>query len=215
MHPQTYGFAAFQPGDEVNFVNRVNLLPFANNRVTAVERRTDTDWLLTLESTVHPFFPGDVIDNISWYPDLTIRNCHVTMDSCRGFLISTRGKVLVENNTFTRTMMSAIDIADDANSWYESGGVRNVTIRNNQFIECGEPVIFIHPETQMADPHDPVHENIRIMGNFFKLSGEQGVFAKSVRGLTVIENQFSTKSVPVKTQDCLNVLLDRNRTNPN
>ena len=212
MHPQTYGFAAFQPGDEINFVNHVNLRAYATGKVKAIEKRTDKDWLLTLAEAVPQFAPDDVVDNISWYPNLTVRNCRVTMDSCRGFLITTRGKVLVENNTFSRTTMSAIEINDDANSWFESGPVRDVTIRRNKFIQCGNPVIRIMPENHTAKPDEPVHMNIRIYDNFFDLAGDTAIAAKSVKGLTITGNRFSTKRVPVQQQACTFVLIERNET---
>ena len=210
MHPQTFGFAAFQPGDSIEFVSHVNLRPFHRNKVRSVAKQTDKEWRLTLDSPVASFAQGDVIDNISWYPDLTIRGCAVTMDSCRGFLITTRGKVLVENNTFTRTEMSAIDIADDANSWFESGGVRGMTIRNNRFVECGEPAIFIHPENQTQNPNEPVHENIQVVGNMFLLNGTAGISARSVRNLFIQDNQFSTTSLPVITSACTEVTMKGN-----
>ena len=61
--------------------------------------------------------------------------------------------------------MSGIFIADDARSWFESGMVRDVTIRNNNFIECGAPVILIAPENKCNDGY--VHRNITITNNLF------------------------------------------------
>jgi hypothetical protein len=208
MHPQTYGFAAFQAGDRVHFVNHAILLPYAAGRIKSVERKTDKDWLLTLDGDIPRFAPNDVVDNISWYPDVTIRHCSVTMDSCRGFLITTRGKVVVEDNVFTRTAMSAIDISDDANSWFESGSVHDVTIRRNRFIECGEPVIRIWPEIQAAKPDEPVHENIRIVDNFFEGGG---VSARSVKGLTITGNRFTANTLPVQQEACTEVKMDGNK----
>ncbi|MEI7899386.1 MAG: glycoside hydrolase domain-containing protein, partial [bacterium] len=208
MHPQTYGFAAFQTGDRVEFVSHVNLRAFAANVVKAIERKTDKDWLLTFEKPAANFAANDVIENISWYPDLEVRNCLVTMDATRGFLITTRGKVLVESNTFVRTAMSAIDISDDANSWFESGPVRDVTIRGNTFIQCGGPVIRIAPENQTAKPEEPVHTNIRILDNFFDGGG---VSAKSVKGLTITGNRFSAKALPVQQNACTDVVIENNK----
>lgn len=208
MHPQTYGFAAFQPGDRVEFVSHVSLRAFATNTVKAIERKSDKDWLLTFEKPAADFSANDVIDNVSWYPDLEVRNCFVTMDATRGFLITTRGKVLVESNTFFRTTMSAIDISDDANSWFESGPVRDVTIRGNKFIQCGGPVIRIAPENRTANPEEPVHENIRILDNFF--DGD-GVSAKSVKGLTITGNRFTSKSLPVRQTACTDVVIENNK----
>lgn len=207
MHPQTYGFAAFQPGDRVEFVSHVSLTAFATNAVRAIERQTDKDWLLTLEQPAADFAAGDVIENVSWCPDVEIRNCRVAMDATRGFLITTRGRVLVESNTFVRTTMSAIDISDDANSWFESGPVRDVTIRGNRFVQCGEPVIRIAPEVHASSAGGPVHENIRILDNFFDGGG---ISARGVKGLTISGNRFTAKSPPVRQASCTGVVIEKN-----
>ena len=70
MHPQTYGFAAFQPGHSVEFVSSASLRAYAASKVVRVERRSDTDWVLTLNDNVPDFKQGDVLDNVTWYPDL-------------------------------------------------------------------------------------------------------------------------------------------------
>ena len=132
------------------------------------------------------------------------------MDSCRGFLLSTRGPILIENNLFVKTTMSAILIADDANSWFESGPVHDVTIRGNRFIKCGEPVINIEPENRTVNPGEPVHSNIRILGNVFDLAGGGAIAAKSVKGLTITGNRFSTQTVPVQTAACTDVVIKDN-----
>jgi len=134
----------------------------------------------------------------------------VDTDSCRGFLITTRGKALVEGCTFTRTQMSAILIEDDAEGWFESGPIRDLTIRNNRFIQCGwdgSPVIWINPHNGNRDSSLPVHENIRILGSSFDGGG---VSAKSVQGLTVRGNRFSATSLPVQTSACTRVAIEKN-----
>jgi hypothetical protein len=106
----------------------------------------------------------DVIDNVTWHPEVTIRNCTVDMDSCRGFLLTTRGKVLVEGCTFHRTAMTGILIANDAEGWFESGPVQDLTLRNNRFIGCG---IEIKPQSKFNKLDEPVHQNTRILDNLF------------------------------------------------
>lgn len=210
MHPQTYGFAAFAPGDHIEWVNHATLRAYASNQVTAVERKSDKDWLLTLAQPVGEFGKDDVVDNVSWYPDITIRHCTVSMDSCRGFLITTRGQALVEDCTFTRTAMSAILVEDDAEGWFESGPIRGLTLRNNLFIECADPVTCLNPQNKNTDPALTVHENIRIEGNRF-VGG--GISAKSVRGLTIIDNQFSSAQLPLSATGCTNVATAGNILN--
>jgi hypothetical protein len=195
MHKQTYGFAPFAPGDEVAVISHSNMREYAGNprrKVTAVERKSDKDWLLTLDGPVPAFGTDDVLDNITWQPDITASNNHVSVDPVRGFLLSTRGRTIVENNTFQRCAMDAILITCDASSWFESSPVRDVLIRGNTFVGCG---ISINPHAKSNNPDEPVHENIRITGNFFDGAG---VSAKSVRGLTVTGNRSPGGPIPVK-----------------
>lgn len=196
MHPQTYGFAAFAAGDEVAVIEHATLREYPANprrRVTAVERKNDQEWLLTLDGPAPAFKDNDVLDNITWYPNLTARNNHISVDPVRGFLITTRGKVLVEGNTFLRCAMAGILIEDDAEGWFESGPIRDLTVRNNTFIRCG---IEINPMSKSADPAEPVHENIRIEGNRFEEGA--GISAHHVKGLAIIGNRSTSSTLPAR-----------------
>lgn len=209
MHPQTYGFAAFAPGDEIAVISHKSLCELPNNprrKVTAIEQKTSDgkDWLITLDGAAPNFGPNDVIDNLSWYPELIARNNRVDMASCRGFLITTRGKSLVEGNTFHRCAMPGILIEDDARGWFESGPIRDLTIRNNRFIGCG---LKIEPQTQTPDA--PVHENIRVLENDFDTSGIQ---ASGVRELTIERNRFTT-NISIDIKHCLDVRNENNKAN--
>jgi hypothetical protein len=211
MQSQTYGFAAFQPGDRVDFVNHRTLRAYSANSVTGIHRKTDKEWLLDLKQPAAAFGKDDVVDNISWYPNITIRNCTVDTDSCRGFLITTRGKAVVDGCTFTRTQMSAILVEDDAEGWFESGPVRDLVIRNNKFVQCGQngnAVICLNPHNSNSDPSLPVHENIRILDNSFNGGG---VSAKCIKGLTIAGNRFSAKTLPVTQAACTDVVIENNQ----
>jgi hypothetical protein len=207
MQSQTYGFPPFVVGDEIAVIDHSLLRELPGNlrrKVTSIAPLTgDTsgkEWEIRLNGPAPKFGMDDVVDNLTWYPDFTARNNFVTMDSCRGFLITTRGKVVVEGNLFNRCAMPGILISDDAHDWFESGPVRDVTIRNNQFIGCG---IEISPQTSSNDPNLWVHENIRIEGNTF--SEGAGIVAAGVRGLTIISNIAA--KVDVKPS-CSKVLTD-------
>jgi len=208
MQPQTYGFAAFAPGDVVAVINHSNLREYADNprrKVTAVEKQSDKDWLLTLDGPVPTFGQDDVLDNITWYPNLTARHNQVSMDPVRGFLLTTRGKVIIEDNTFHHCAMPAILIEDDAEGWFESGPVRDMLIRGNTFLGCG---VEINPQTRSANPDEPVHENIRITDNCFDGAG---VSAKSVKGLTVTGNRSPGGNIPIRLDPtCTATQVERN-----
>ena len=101
--------------------------------------------------------------------------------------------------------MPGILIEDDAEGWFESGPVRDMTIRNNKFIGCG---IEINPHTESNKPEEWVHENIRIEGNFFDGGG---VSAQGVKGLTVVGNRAPAGSVPINVApSCTDVKAEAN-----
>ena len=207
MHGQTFGFAAYAPGDEVAVIGHSTLRELPGNlrrQVTKVEQKNEREWILTLDGPAPAFGQNDVLDNITWYPNLTVRNVHVSMDPVRGFLLTTRGKVLIEGNTFHRPAMAGILIEDDAEGWFESGPVRDMLVRSNRFITCG---IQINPQVRNPKPEEPVHENIRIEDNFFD---NGNISAKSVKGLTVINNRSTDGEVKVSTTACSDVTARNN-----
>lgn len=215
MHKQTYGFMAFNPGDEIDFVDGESYTSHGLNKVKEAVLINPKEILLTLEKRIPDMVDlNDVIENITWTPEVEIRGCHVSRIPKRGFLVATRRKVLIEDNIFLGTHMSAILVAIDANSWYESGFVKDMTIQNNKFIRCAEPVIHIEPRNEKAN--DRVHQNITIENNEFVLRNELIVDAKSLKGLTVAGNSIiSDKKLDneksIKTTDCSSLMIGQNQ----
>lgn len=202
MHGQSYGFNAFFPGDTVAFVHAASMLRFQKGKVKSVERLTDREIAVTFEEKIpNGLEDHDCVENMSYTPEVLIRGNHFTRTNTRGVLLTTPRKAVIENNTFFRTGMSAILIEGDAEGWYESGPVQDVTIRNNEFVDCGyqggpgNAVIAIHPSNTVIDPSKPVHSNIRIENNIFKVFDYPVLYAKSTGGLTF------TKNTIIRTHD--------------
>lgn len=214
MHDQTFGFMAFNPGDAITFVRWDSLATYAPNVVTAAELLNPKEMRLTLEHPVpNNLREKDVIENLTWTPEVRITGCEVRRTPTRGFLLTTQRKSVIENNTFYRTRMSAILLEIDAIGWYESGAVRDLTIRNNTFFDCREPVIHINPRNSVAN--NAVHQNIRIEGNRFHLSNQLAIKAKSTKGLTIKGNTFHANqelspSDAIQTRDCAEVEIRGN-----
>jgi hypothetical protein len=210
VHPQTYGFAPYAAGDEIAIMNPENMREYPGNpraQVAEVERVTDKDWLITLKEPVPTFKENDVIDNITWNPNLTARNNHVSVDPVRGFLLATRGKVLVENNTFERCAMPGILVEGDASKWFESSPIRDMLIQGNRFIGCG---IEITSTVREPKPEEPVHENIRIIGNHFDGAG---ITARGVKELTVTGNRSPGGSIPIHLEpSCTETRVEDNQS---
>lgn len=218
MHGQTFGFMAFNPGDEIEFVAWDSLKTYGPNRIKDAQLLNPKELLLTLDKPVPlEFKQNDAVENVTWTPEVEIRSCTVSRIPTRGFLITTRREVLVEDNEFIKTHMSAILLEDDAKGWYESGCVRDMTIRKNRFIRCAEPVININPQNSVAN--DAVHQNIRIEDNEFVLRGAVSVRAKSTKGLSVTGNTIYSQrqvndGVAIQTSDCSDVKVEKNRYLP-
>ena len=215
IHPQTYGFMAFNTGDDIEFVRWDSLKTYGPNKVKDARLINPKELLLTLAKPVpSDFKDNDAVENVTWTPEVEIRGCTVSRIPTRGFLITTRRKVLVEGNKFLHTSMSAILLEGDAKGWFESGCVRDMTIRGNHFIRCAEPVININPQNSVAN--DSVHQNIRIEDNEFVLRGETGVSARSTKGLIVSGNTMCSgrevsDELSIRTSNCSDVEIEKNR----
>lgn len=193
MHPETYGFEAFSAGDSVEIINSGTLLPVFGCKVVSATLTNDYEMQIELDKPLPARQAGItdfVIENTTWTPDVTITDCLFTLTPVRGILVSTRGKVLIADNIFRRIPLSAILIADDARSWYESGYVRDVTIRGNKFIQCSSPAILIWPEC--GESSQPVHSGIAIHDNDIDITGECAIKARNVNRLSIKDNQITS-----------------------
>lgn len=196
MHPQSYGYQAFWQGDTVAFVQAATMQRKLSAVVTGVERLTDRTVKVSFDCAIPADFElnHDCVENITCTPSVEVRNCYFNRISTRGILVTTPRKVVIANNTFDHLGMSAVLIEADAEGWYESGPVKDVTIENNRFIGCaynGGPhkaTIAINPSNKVLDSKKPVHTGIRIIGNYFETEGRPILYAKSTRDLIYRNN---------------------------
>lgn len=148
---------------------------------------------------------GNILENATLCPRLTMRNCRMLKQNRgRSILVTTPAKVLIENNYF-RSAGAAILIEGDTDLWFESGAVCDVTIRDNLFEDCytsgnniidgpwgwGEAVISVSPSFRPQDADAKAyHRNIRIEGNTFRHFDYAVLFARSVEGLEFSRNRL-------------------------
>lgn len=195
-HSMSSGLRWAQPGDTVSFIERSNMNSRGVGRIRSFNPLSKDTFLLVFEQPIPEWLGASFsLENLSWTPDVSITNCFAGSCRARGYLISTPGKVVVENNIF-ETSGSAILIAGDANYWFESGAVTDVTIRNNEFrwpcnsssYQFCHAVISIFPEIPEPDPGQPFHQHITIEGNSFYPADYPVLFARSVDGLRFVNN---------------------------
>jgi hypothetical protein len=215
MQNQTYGFDAFKVGDSIDFIHPASLLAVGDNIIIGTKKLNEKEILLSLQKPVPvDIQTGDVVENVSWTPRVWIHNTIISKIPTRGILVTTRRKVNIENCTFQRVHSSAILVANDAESWYESGMIKDLAIRKNIFVECGEPVINIHPENIVKE--GPVHKNILIVNNNFILKDTIAMGAKSVSNITFSRNEIKASSIInlnelIELKDCNDVKLLNNK----
>lgn len=224
MHHQTYGFEAFFAGDSISFVSPQSLKPIIFGKLKSAKLISKKEMELTLENEISEKIKvGDVIENLTWTPEVTVRNSRFERTNTRGLLLTTRRKIVIENNIFYKTGMHAILIANDASSWFESGAVNNVIIRNNTFEECAYnsgTVINIAPENHELVKGYYVHHNIKIVENTFKVFDKLILSARSTDGLFFLNNTINESSLmnnsneeTFKLTACKNVVIKNNTFN--
>ncbi|WP_077297892.1 right-handed parallel beta-helix repeat-containing protein [Virgibacillus pantothenticus] len=216
IQAQQGGFPQYYIGDEVIFYRRDKLV-HGNDKgksyfVTAVSNPGENgNDLRTMTVTFNQPLPNDignqlngeplfVAENITYTPTVHIKNNRFETISTRGILCTTRKKVLIENNLFRHMAMDAIYISNDARYWYESGPVRDVTIRANVFYvtkvgnaKWRNAAVRIEPitlEGKLPPNTNAIHRNICIKDNSFYMEHESVLSAKSVSNLTFTRNKI-------------------------
>jgi len=227
MHNQSIGFEWARAGEKIGFIENEAMNTISQGTVESFKAISPEVFEISFREPVSPAVTvGDALENLTWTPDVNIRNSFFGSNRARGILMTTPGKVIIENNVF-ESSGSAILIAGDANGWYESGAVTDVLITHNTFrdpcmtsmYQFCEGIISIFPEIPKPEFNKPFHRNIRIENNEFHPYDFPILFAKSVDGLSFTGNRLirSTKYQPFhhsKTsftlENCLNVTIKGN-----
>lgn len=225
-HFQQTGLVFAQAGDEVNITSRETILPIFETTVEDFKILNEKRMLVTL-SEVPDAMPEGLLslENLTWNPDVIMTKNTITENRARGALISTKGKVVIEDNYFSN-QMHGILIEGDNNKWYESGGVRDITIKNNTFENIGHgngvsyPLFvspLLRPEQRLGD--EKYHRNINFSNNKLISFNAHVVHARSVENLTVKNNKIKlskkyptgSKNSAVELDYCENVQIQKNK----
>jgi hypothetical protein len=197
---QSIGLNWGHPGDKISFIENSVMKSIGTGTVGTFKLLDDETFLLIMKQPVpKELVAGDALENLTWSPHLTVSDSHFKSCRARGLLVSTPGKVLIQNNIF-ESSGSAILIAGDANQWFESGAVTDVLIQNNVFTDlCNtssyqfcEGIISIYPEIPVLTKETPTfHKNIRIENNEFHPFDYPLLFARSVEGISFTNNKIT------------------------
>jgi len=196
-HFQQEGFDFASPGDTVRFINRNTLLPLLETVVESVSHMDGSTYLLTVQANLEGIVNQEsAVENVSWMPSFTMKNCVVKQNRARSILISTSRDVKVDSNYFS-SMMAGIRICGDANYWFESGPVSNVLIRNNTFEDLGigghnpQAILQIDPVIKKEYRKEGFyHKNIVFENNLIRTFDPHIIYSLSVDGLIIRNNKI-------------------------
>lgn len=213
MHEQAYGFDWGYKGDLVQFIQAKTMeLWNDNNSIESIEviRNDNSDPIrefkivLTkpLDKSIDPAIMDIGIENLTWTPKVEFKGNTIRNNRARGALFSTPQKTIVEDNLFDHTSGTAILLCGDSNGWYETGSTRDITIRNNKFInsltnmfQFTNAVISIYPEIpDLKNQKKYFHSGIKIEKNYFETFDKPILYAKSVDGIIFSNNKIKTNS---------------------
>ena len=160
-----------------------------------------------------------VCENVTYTPEVYIGSCSFSLIPTRGILCTTRKKTVIEKNIFDGMTMASIYISNDCNDWYESGPVRDMTIRDNDFyitdaVTGMHPAIFIDPiVSRKSSEKLSVHSGIIIENNriYFK-AGQKAVVGRYCKNLRITGNSvYGTDGTsPYELCGCEDALLEEN-----
>ncbi len=198
MHEQSIGMIWGHLKDTIGFIEHKSMQTISRQTLKKFEKLSTEEFTVEFSEPVPAtIVVGDALENLTWSPELYISNCKFRSCRARGLLVSTPRKVIIDKNEFDSSG-SAILIAGDANGWYESGAVNDVTITNNLFkdgcmtsmYQFCEAIISIYPIVPAIDPLKPFHRNITIANNKFHPFDYPVLYALSTDGIRFLNNRI-------------------------
>ena len=199
MHPHSVGLQWARKGEKIGFIENESMETIAFGKVASFNPLNESEFEIEFEDRIpDSILEKDALENLTWVPDAYIVHNRFMNGRARGILVSTPGKVVIEDNYF-ESSGCAILIAGDANYWFETGAVKDVTIRKNVFADpCltamyqfSEAIISIFPEIPYPErSKTKFHHNIHIEDNEFHPFDYPILYALSVDGLEFKNNNI-------------------------
>lgn len=224
-HFEQLGFKFAAPGDEIWFIKYPSPARAETNKVTNVNVLNETYMDLTFEKNIPTDLKiGDIVENKTWNPTFTVRDCTIRNHRARNLILKTPLKTVIEDNNLS-SMMSAILFRGETFFWFESGAVNDVTIRNNKFknyADCGKPHAAIYITPRLGENFDQTEcydKNIQIINNEIDGFNPRAVWADRAENLIIKDNKINLNDeekapfpdAPVfQLENCKNIIIEGN-----
>lgn len=168
-HPQQRGIQIYRTGDRVSVIDSETNQVRAEATVVSAELIDPAHVRLVLDREVEAPGAHWVVENLSTAPDVHIFDCESGHNRPRGFLLSSAGRIVVERCKFYN-MKQGIQLSGEMKAWYESGAVRDVTIRDNDFTNsayAGGVAILCNPLLRAEDFAGSFNGTVTVENNRF------------------------------------------------
>ena len=208
VHPQQVGVDFVKPGTRLELTQGPTLEPLGYAVAKEVTRLNKEFTIVKTEKPLpEKLAVGDAVaDAEANTADVLIKNCIIGKNRARGILLGSRGKTVIEGNTF-HTPGAAILFEGDARFWFEQAGVRDVVIRGNTFDNCnygvwGKACIEVGSGMEKeARKTTRYNKNIMIEDNLFRVFDSTPLlYIYAVDGLKFRNNRIEkTAAYPPRT----------------
>lgn len=210
MHHQQAGFRQFNDFDDIVFYNADNLeklidRPIPIKKYMGFKHQSTKEMIVKIDKKDAEYlkkFLGQktniVCENLTYCPEILIKNNEFSNIATRCILATSSKKTIIEDNVFHGSSLATLYFSNDAMEWYESGPIKDLTIRKNIFNvksigrEAWDdaPAIFINPiiNSKSIDPNTFIHQNIKIENNIFNIYDESIIRAKFTSNIQFINN---------------------------
>ena len=193
-HFEQKGFQFADKGDEVWFIQKPSPARGDVNEVVKADFINDTYTELTFKNKIpETLSKDDVLENKTWNPIFTMRNCRISKHRARNAMIKTPLKIVIEDNYFSSDMAS-IGLRGETFKWYESGAVEDVIIKNNHFVDCSHggtdhPLLWVSPNINREFDQTEIYDrNIIFENNTIETFNNRIVWADRLDNLIFRNN---------------------------
>ncbi len=209
-HWQTRGIDIYSPGNKLQILDRESQQPLAFAEITEVKSLNPDSTILSLRNIRGPIEPGMIVENLSDEADAYIRNNVFRNNRARGMLIAGKGHIEIIGNQF-HSGGAAIQFESDPIKWFECGGVRDVLIQDNDFIDCrhgrwGRAVIDICKRMKAVEDFY-YHETIAIISNRFDQENVPCVWCDNVENLVFKNNAYCAPQSVMAAHSIVNGII--------
>lgn len=180
-------------GDTIGLVDQETMLTMDTNTLEEIEMLNKDYLYLKFKKPVTNAKPGDVLENLSYIPDVLIEGCTFRNNRARGLLLTSGGKVEVRNNTFCNAG-AAILIEGDSNYWFESGAIHHILVTGNRFRDCayvtdwGQAPIQVSPSARKNVEGKCYHNCLEIRNNEFWCFDKRLIKARGIKTIIFEDN---------------------------